>query len=77
MSKSTEFTEDGAELAMSVKSAHVVAAGSVIAAAILLLARVDVVEFAVYMGLTTLALAVIGDVYQRLGRVNLFTAGRR
>lgn len=72
-----EFADTERPAMAGVKSAHVMAVGLITMAAALFLANVDIVEFAIYMGLTALVLAVLGDVYQRLGRFDLFRFGRR
>lgn len=77
MIKTDPIADNSAHSEVEVKAAHIVVAGSALMAAILILSQVDVVEFAIYLGLTTLVLAVVGDVYQRLGRFNLFSGRRR
>lgn len=77
MIKMDPIADNSAHSEVEVKAAHIVVTGSVVMAAILFLSQVDVVEFAIYLGLTTLVLAIVGDVYQRLGRFNPFTGRRR
>lgn len=77
MIKMDPIADNSAHSEVEVKSAHIVVSGTVLMAAILVLSNVDVVEFAIYLGLTTMVLAIVGDIYLRLGRFNLFGGRQR
>lgn len=76
MIRTAQFEDRPDPAATGERTARFVAAGSVLSAGILLLTGVGVVEFAAYLGLATISLAVAGDIYQRLGRFDLFSASR-
>ena len=76
MTYNSRIMESRPRAALSVRTAHLVAVGSALTAGVLLLSQVDVVDFAVLLGLSTLAFAVLGDIYQRFGRFNPFSTRR-